>query len=438
MLIKRRHVFHLAGYDPTGGGWYRIFKRELGKFARTWSVRSALSEPLPSRGMEKSSWTVTSNGPNWSVETAYEPLLWDDIVCVDFARPMLERVFKSMFALFETVRLGVLLRYFRANWQYGFFFLYPYLLVCLFAVVAAGLGGMAAHAIGGAVSVQLSLLIVVGATAFVGLLRWPGRQWRVLQGLDDWIFSLEYVHGRRPDLDARLDNFAERLIASTRDSSLDEIVVVGHSIGATLALEVVMRALARDRDFARRGPAVCLLTVGSTIAKFTLHPAGARFRGYADRIINERSIAWAEYHARSDAISFYKFDPVRLLRFYGDNISGKPIFRRVYLQSMLEPRTYWRNRLRFMRLHYQFLMANERRTTYDYFMMVCGPLPFSRTVLAVRGPAELIAMDGSVIDPCAPVPMMPSAVEDVIAPAPSTSRRTEGEDAGHNVPIRGH
>jgi hypothetical protein len=40
---------------------------------------------------------------------------------------------------------------------------------------------------------------------------------------------------------------------------------------------------------------------------------------------------------------------------------------------MLERSTYWRFRLRFMRLHYQFIMANERRTTYDYFMMVCGP-----------------------------------------------------------------
>ena len=418
MLIRRRHVFHLAGFDPTGGGWYRIFKRELIKFARTWCVRSALSEPKQSSTTnQSSSWTVTSNGPNWAVETTYEPLLWDDIVGVDFARSMPERIFRSMFALFEILRLGVLLRYFRANWQYGFFFLYPYLLMGLFAVVAAGLAGVAAHALGGAVWIRVPLVIVIGATAFLGLLRWPGKHWRVLQGLDDWIFSLEYVHGRRPDLDARLDQFADRLIASTRDSSLDEIVLVGHSIGATLVLEVVMRALVRDRDFARRGPAVCLLTVGSTIAKFTLHPAGERFRSHAARIINERSIAWAEYHARSDAISFYKFDPVRLTRFYGDNVSGKPVFRRVYLQSMLEPKTYWRNRLRFMRLHYQFLMANERRTTYDYFMMVCGPLPFSRTVLAARGPAELIAVDGSVIDPDAPVPLMPSVDDSVIAPA---------------------
>jgi hypothetical protein len=62
-----------------------------------------------------------------------------------------------------------------------------------------------------------------------------------------------------------------------------------------------------------------------------------------------------------------------------------------------------------MRLHYQFLMANELRSTYDYFMMVCGPIPFARSVLAAKGPAELIASDGSFIDPGSPIPVMPPA-----------------------------
>jgi hypothetical protein len=128
--------------------------------------------------------------------------------------------------------------------------------------------------------------------------------------------------------------------------------------------------------------------------------------------VGERSIAWAEYHARSDAISFYKFDPVKLTRFYGDPISGKPLLRRVRLQEMLTTRTYWRYRLRFMRLHYQFVMANERRSTYDYFMMVCGPIPFARSVLAPTGPVELIASDGALIDSLAPVPLMPLGAAD--------------------------
>ena len=199
------------------------------------------------------------------------------------------------------------------------------------------------------------------------------------------------MYGRRPDVEARLDRFAETLVARARDTTLDEIVIVGHSMGRPSPSKSSRARLQSTRNLGRHGPAVCLLTVGSTIPKFTLHPAGEGFRNRAAHIVRERSIAWAEYHARSDAISFYKFDPVKLTRFYGDPISGKPLLRRVWLQQMLTRRTYWRYRLRFMRLHYQFVMANERRSTYDYFMMVCGPIPFSRSVLAPTGPVELIA-----------------------------------------------
>jgi pimeloyl-ACP methyl ester carboxylesterase len=240
------------------------------------------------------------------------------------------------------------------------------------------------------------------------------------QALDDWIFSWDYVYGRRPELDARLDRFAEMLIARTQHTELDEILVVGHSMGATLALEIITRALALDPLLGRHGPVVCLLTVGSTIPKFTLHPAGERFRRYGAQLAKDSSIAWAEYHARSDAISFYKFDPVTLTRFYGDPMRGKPVLRRVWIQQMLSKRTYWRYRLRFMRLHYQFLMANELRSTYDYFMMVCGPLPFARSVLTPKGPAELIASDGALIDPASPVPAMPPAAAPA-APLPDGS-----------------
>ena len=43
--------------------------------------------------------------------------------------------------------------------------------------------------------------------------------------------SGDYVYGRRPDVEARLDRFAETLVARARDTTLDEIVIVGHSMG---------------------------------------------------------------------------------------------------------------------------------------------------------------------------------------------------------------
>jgi hypothetical protein len=75
-----------------------------------------------------------------------------------------------------------------------------------------------------------------------------------------------------------------------------------------------------------------------------------------------------------------------------------PIIRRVQIHQMLSAPTLRRFRFNYMRLHYQFVMANERRTAYDYFMLMCGPLPFARTIMMPNGPDDLYAADGSPHD----------------------------------------
>jgi pimeloyl-ACP methyl ester carboxylesterase len=421
-MIRRRQVYHVAGYDPVGAAWYRVFKRQLVIFARTWSVCSEASDPILQPEPLNVRWDITTRAPNWHVETVYEPMLWDDIVLADFAQPTTKRLVASSLAFLDIVMTGTAFRYLRASWQYTLFFLFPFFLLAAFGAAALAAAYWAASSFALPYSLQIASIAALGAAIFAGLLHWLGQRWRVQQALDDWAFSRDYLYGRRPDVEARLDRFAESLVARTHDTALDEIVVVGHSMGATLALEIVTRALALDPSFGRRGPAVCLLTVGSTIPKFTLHPAGERFRQHAEHLARESSIAWAEYHARSDPISFYKFDSVTLKPFSGDPIRGKPLLRRVRIQQMLTKRTYWRNRLRFMRMHYQFVMANELRSTYDFFMMVCGPIPFSRSVLAPRGPVELIAPDGSLICPSAAVPSSMPLGAGAAAALPDASR----------------
>src|SRR5690348_2942212 len=127
-MVRRRHVYHVAGYDPIGAAWYRVFKRELVTFARTWNVSSTISDATLESGTSNPRWNVTTRAPNWQVETVYEPLLWDDIVLGDFARPMANRLIKSSFAFFDIVMRGVAFQYFEANWQYGLFFLFPFFL----------------------------------------------------------------------------------------------------------------------------------------------------------------------------------------------------------------------------------------------------------------------------------------------------------------------
>jgi hypothetical protein len=78
-----------------------------------------------------------------------------------------------------------------------------------------------------------------------------------------------------------------------------------------------------------------------------------------------------------------------------------------------------------MRLHYQFVMANERRSTYDYFMMVCGPIPFARSTVAPSGPVELIASDGALIDPAVQCAVKSARVRGDAAPADESPHDTQ-------------
>src|SRR5207245_9159170 len=122
--------------------------------------------------------------------------------------------------------------------------------------------------------------------------------------------------------------------------ALPIFILVGHSLGAMLVLDVIVRALARDASFARRGAAVCVLTIGATIPKFALHPRAQAIRARIARVVNEPSIAWTEYQSRADTISFYKFDPVSLRRIEDDRLEGQPVIRRVQIHDMLLPETF--------------------------------------------------------------------------------------------------
>ena len=401
-MVRRRHVYHLAGYDPIdAGAQYRRFTRQLQTFQRTWNMNAVLSKLEGPNADLLARWALSARGVNWQVEAVHELLLWDDIVRGDFSRPMAERLFKAAVAYLDFIATGTVFRYIVANQRYAIFFLVPLLQLALFAVIAWLLGSLASTLLGLGGAGAIIVDVLAGVLVFIVLMTWPGRRWRVQHLLDDWIFAREYLYGRRPDIEARLKQFAAALVARSREGTMDEIVIVGHSLGAMLALDVLDRALAIDPDLGNRGVAICVLTIGATIPKFALHPLAVRIRSIVARVVMEPAVAWAEYQSRDDTISFYKFDPASLRRIAGDRLDGKPVIRRVQLHQMLQPETLARCRNNILRLHYQSVMANEKRAAYDYFLMVCSPAPFLRWTVSPAGLLDFFQADGSYRDPLA-------------------------------------
>ena len=438
-MVPKRYFLHASGFDPHDSvTQYRRFVREVARFATTWNVKAQVSPPLAFRpslagegtqgGAPDSHWTVTRQVPGWHVVTAFELLDWSDIVRGELKRPSGRRLCEGLATFAEFICSGTAWRYFTANWRYGMFFLVPFFNVFLFAAVAVSAAYYA-----GAVVAAMLMSTVCGVAAgvaaavlvFVALMRWPGERWRVSQALADWIFARDYMLGQHPEMNARIEAFVARVIECARRGDAQEIVIAGHSLGATIAVDVLARAFDRDPALGRHGPKLNLLTVGATIPKLALHPRGAWLRENVRRLAAEPSLTWAEYQARDDFISFHKFDPVKLVRIpspcppaqagdgrVGDE--GGPVIRRVQIHQMLSAPTLRRLRFSYMRLHYQFVMANEQRTAYDYFMLMCGPAPFAQTVTRPSGPADLYGADGAYVDaPLDPPPLRAEGKEGV-------------------------
>jgi hypothetical protein len=384
-IITKRLVFHVGGYDfMPPNVMHRRFTRELRRFEATWSVTARAAEPVV--GADEASWPVVTQGPNWRVETEYRVVRWDDVIAEAGRQPMWRRIPLGLVAFADFVTSGALFGYLRSNWRYAAFFLYPYLLFAALTALAALAGSLAGAAAGSTV-----LGLLAGAAVFLALLYGPGR-WCYLPHLfDDWIFARDYVRGSDPTLDQRLDRVAGEIAAAARGGEADEIVVVAHSLGAVLAVDILDRALRLDPLLGRTRP-LALLTVGSSILKIGFHRGATRLRNAMARVAQAPHVFWGEYQALTDVMNFYKSDPVAVLGLPGRG----PLVRVVRISRMLQPATYRRFRRNFFRVHCQFVSANDLRAAYDYFMMVCGPLPVETQVRSADGAVTAIGADGSL------------------------------------------
>jgi hypothetical protein len=394
-MIQRRHVFHIGGYDPiTPEEQIERLRRSLSSFERIWGVNSRLSE-ISYTSAFSASCSVEAWGPNWKTNVTVEMLRWDDLILRDARVGFLNRLSQSLRALFNFMITGTLFRYAAASWKYALFFIFPYCCLLLIALCSLGLAYLLILPIHAEFWAEHFLVVFLSLPIFVSSMLWIGPRRRINHILDDAVFSHQFLYGKKRELDERLEVFTDLILKAVRGAEVDEVLIVGHSLGAALSIVTLARALKSGSLLETRGPKVCLLTVGATIPKFALHPMGGQIREAVQLVAGTPAIDWVEYQARDDAISFYRFDPVTLKRISRDHAGEHPKIRRVQIHSMISPTRFRRHRFSFMQIHYQFLMGNDQQSAYDFCMITCGPLDFN-VATSPHGAVGLFELDGSV------------------------------------------
>ena len=387
--VAKRLVFHIGGYDPITppASAQRRFVREIARFQATWSVKAYVDRLRDSA--DQSKWNVTTSGPNWQVKTDYRLVRWDDVIETFKRRTIWSRIPLGVVAFLDFVAAGALRDYLRTNWHYAGFFLYPFVAFGVLVLAAFAIG-LYALKIGASIPVAIGIGLLLLAALLLGPWRWL----HLGNLFDDWIFSREYIRRGSSTIDRRMERLAVEIADAAKNSEADELLVIGHSLGAVIAVDLLDRALRLDGSLGASGTPVTLITIGSSILKIGFHRAAARFRAAVERVARGPGIFWADYQARIDVLNFYNTKPMAEMALPTEY---EPVVKLVEFSRMLERRIYRRIRLRFYRLHCQFISGNDKRALYDYFMLVCGPVSAKSQTLSADGAVSMIGKDGSLV-----------------------------------------
>jgi pimeloyl-ACP methyl ester carboxylesterase len=374
--VLKRAVFFIGGYEPKTPKVFfsRLFK-QISHFDALWGYRSEVSSVDTTQDNEVGVVSISTHAAekNWSTSTDFSFLCLDKVVLRDFARPMPIRLFYYARSFADFVVSGAAFQFFKKAWRFGLYFIYPFLVLISFALVACIVALLSFKWFGPASG-------LVGVLVFVLALLGVGQRWSINHLMDLWSFSLDFLRGRRADADAMLQRFAETVVARARAESYDEVILIGHSTGGLLMIDVAARCLSLDETFACSARKVVLLTLGSTALKAGYHPAGKRFRKSVEQLINDDKLAWVEIQCLTDAINFYRTDPVAEMGLETKADQVFPIVRSIKIRDMLQYDAYARIRRNFFRVHYQYVCANTKPYWYDFFQICCGPTFLSERV----------------------------------------------------------
>lgn len=365
----RRHVFYIHGFDPRGPAPYHAICAETAK------ARGIEITPRRKAGAGSSQWRLRAPG----CEVAYEVLRYDDWVRELWPRwNGARRYGAALRVVFAFARSGVLTRLarwarpgFYAVLAQGFIGVAPYVLA-----LALGAGVYAKASDWLALPYALALAAVLAGAAIL-----LGRRLETRLNLAWFTRSLAYLLesalGEIVEREGRTTLFAARILELWRRGEIDEIVIVGHSLGAMLAVTTLAKVLEFEPQAAVSGPPIRFLTLGQSVPIFAQLDASGDFERAATKVA--RAFAWLDVTSPHDSASSGK---IAILESAPDLILSLPT-------GHIDEKSSGLSRiLRPLEFHFRYLRCADAERGFDYLTMLCGEAPIAPSQTSARDPSR--------------------------------------------------
>ncbi len=368
--VRRRRVFYIPGYDPIHPRRYRELYRKEGAAQAAISGYEIALAPKTTRG--RYGWHVTGAIEGGATEADVEVLVWSDIVRGSMDAGIAGTYLQLVQTAWIYIASGALRRLMWLRKGPVIAALYPVGML----LAQLGLAVLLGWAAGALVAAVLPGVLgwIAAAPVIWGVLRWfraHDNRFFAYYLMHDYAYSARWRGANPPELEARMAEFTAIIAAALRDD-VDEVLVVGHSSGAHLAVSI-LADLIRQGSVPANGPALSFLSLGQVVPMVSFLPEAWRLRADLHFLSQRSELAWVDVTAPGDGCAFALCDPVAVSGVAPATGKRWPLVISAAFTQTLAPETWKALRWRFFRLHFQYLCAFDRPGDYDYFRITAGP-----------------------------------------------------------------
>jgi hypothetical protein len=367
--VRRRRVVYIPGYDPFHPRRYRELYRKEGA---AQAAISGYSINLAAKtGGGRYGWHVRAEMEGATVDADVDVLVWSDIVRASMARGIAGTYLQLVRTAWVYIASGALVRLAGLRKGPVIAALYPvgFLLVQLAIALTLAWG------LGQGLARLHPWLAWAGLAAVPVVLEWFRRKdnsFFAYYLMHDYAYCARHRGAESPELRARLADFRAEIAAALADD-VDEVLVVGHSSGAQLAVSV-LADLARAGGIPANGPALSFLSLGQVVPMVSFLPEAHQLRADLAYLATCDALTWVDVTAPGDGCAFALCDPVAVSGVAPETGKRWPLVLSAAFTRTLSPARWRALRWRFFRLHFQYLCAFDRPGDYDYFRITAGPM----------------------------------------------------------------
>ncbi|MBL4917487.1 hypothetical protein [Szabonella alba] len=390
--VFRRKVFYIPGYDPFHPRRYRELYRSEG--AAQAEISGYLLHLTPAARKGRYGWHVTTAIEGRRTEAEIEVLVWSDIVRGSMGSGILATYLQLFRTAWAYIGSGALFRLMRLRKGPVIAALYPVLFLLAQLGMAVGLCLALVALAKAALPASLGVATgwIAGLAAGWGLLhlfRRHDNRFFAYYLMHDYAYSAQAGGANPPELEARMALFRHEIAAALQGDE-DEVLVVGHSSGAHLAVSILAdlgRAGGIPATGSGRGPRLGFLSLGQVVPMMSFLPGAGRLRADLHDLCQRDDLTWLDVTAPGDGCAFALCDPVAVSGVAPASGKRWPLVISAAFTRTLSPARWRALRWRFFRLHFQYLCAFDRPGDYDYFRITAGPLTLAER-FAGRAPSK--------------------------------------------------